>query len=189
MRRPTAAATGMLIGGVLLVGARLATRTPTDLDTVTAGPPGEATDAYTQASPDNPGGSPQPPPAPGPRPTKQPASTPSSPADTSDPPASASAAPEDPGPPSGTFVGDPVTHQYGMLQLTVTIADGQITDVQADYETSSPVSTDINNDALPKLRQETLAAQSAEIDTVSGATYTSDAYRSSLQSALDQAEE
>ena len=45
----------------------------------------------------------------------------------------------------------------------------------------------INSDAAPILLQETLSAQSATIDSVSGATYTSDGYVESLQSALDQA--
>ncbi len=48
-------------------------------------------------------------------------------------------------------------------------------------------SQQINSDAAPILLQETLSAQSAKIDTVSGATYTSDGYEQSLQSALDQA--
>ncbi|KUL20696.1 hypothetical protein ADL12_48310 [Streptomyces regalis] len=48
-------------------------------------------------------------------------------------------------------------------------------------------SRDINSTAVPKLNQETLQAQSADIDTVSGATYTSAGYRQSLQSALDRA--
>jgi uncharacterized protein with FMN-binding domain len=170
----------MIIGTVLLVGAKLATRTPADLGAV-AGPPGVPT-ADTPAAPED-----------APQPAKRPASTqtsaPTTPATTGGPPTStAQPAPEEPGLRSGTFDGASVTHKYGTLQLSVTIADGQITDVRADYTTSSPVSTDINNDALPKLRQEALAAQSAEIDTVSGATYTSDAYRSSLQSALDEAE-
>jgi uncharacterized protein with FMN-binding domain len=50
----------------------------------------------------------------------------------------------------------------------------------------TPRSKDINSTAIPKLNQETLRAQSADIDTVSGATYTSEGYRQSLQSALDR---
>jgi uncharacterized protein with FMN-binding domain len=46
---------------------------------------------------------------------------------------------------------------------------------------------EINNEALPILNEEALSAQSAQIDTVSGATYTSDGYIRSLQSALDKA--
>jgi uncharacterized protein with FMN-binding domain len=182
VRRPAAAATGLLIGAVLLVGARLAARTPADLGGFATGSPSAATEA--DPSPQR-GFGPAPSRGREPAPT---AKAPATGAPASAPPGTrAPSAPPDPGTPSGTFVGDAVTHQYGTLRLTVTIEDGQITDVQAEYDTSSPVSTRINDDALPRLRQEALVAQSAEVDTISGATYTSDAYRSSLQSALDQA--
>ncbi|MFJ7068456.1 FMN-binding protein [Streptomyces sp. NPDC101115] len=52
---------------------------------------------------------------------------------------------------------------------------------------STPRSREISSEAIPRLNQRTLAAQSANIDSVSGATYTSAGYRQSLQSALDRA--
>jgi uncharacterized protein with FMN-binding domain len=56
-----------------------------------------------------------------------------------------------------------------------------------DYPQGSGRDQEINSYAIPQLDQETVNAQSANIDTVSGATYTSDGYRQSLQSALDAA--
>jgi uncharacterized protein with FMN-binding domain len=55
------------------------------------------------------------------------------------------------------------------------------------YPTDTQRDQEINNQAIPQLNSETVQAQSAGIDTVSGATYTSDGYRTSLQSALDAA--
>jgi uncharacterized protein with FMN-binding domain len=70
----------------------------------------------------------------------------------------------------------------------VTISGGKITDVTAlQYPNDRNKSVEINSQALPMLRSEALAAQSATIDTISGATYTSDGYTQSLQSALDLA--
>jgi uncharacterized protein with FMN-binding domain len=74
------------------------------------------------------------------------------------------------------------------VQVQLTVADGTITDVTVvEYPTSNSKDREINARALPILVKETLSAQSAEIDMVSGATYTSDGYVTSLQSALDQA--
>lgn len=72
--------------------------------------------------------------------------------------------------------------------MQITVRGGRI--VRADaivYPQGSGRDQEINSQAVPQLDQETLDAQSAHIDTVSGATYTSDGYRSSLQSALDEA--
>ena len=77
--------------------------------------------------------------------------------------------------------------QYGDVQVEVTEVGGKITDVEATTLTGDePRSDQINADAAPVLRSEALAAQSASIDAVSGATYTSDAYIASLQSAIDR---
>jgi uncharacterized protein with FMN-binding domain len=74
------------------------------------------------------------------------------------------------------------------VQLKVTIKSGQITSIQAlQIPQNDGKSVEINNYAEPILRQSALAAQSATFDAVSGATYTSDSYKSALQSALDQA--
>lgn len=89
---------------------------------------------------------------------------------------------------SGTFTGTSVQTRFGAVQVQITVANGSITDVTALQLTDKDQrSVSISNRAAPVLRQEVLAAQSANVQGVSGATYTSDAYLSSLQSALDQA--
>lgn len=88
----------------------------------------------------------------------------------------------------GTYTGDSVSTRFGDVQVQITVAGGVLTDVTAlkltDHDGKS---VQISNRAAPLLRTEVLAAGSAQVDTVSGATYTSDAYLTSLQSALDQA--
>ncbi|MFG3290748.1 FMN-binding protein [Streptomyces sp. NPDC048179] len=87
-----------------------------------------------------------------------------------------------------TVTGDTVQTRWGPVQVKVTIKNGKITDVTAvQYPTENPRDQQINSYAIPQLRSEALAAQSASIDTVSGATYTSTGYKQSLQSALDSA--
>ncbi|MFF3502667.1 FMN-binding protein [Streptomyces sp. NPDC003247] len=87
-----------------------------------------------------------------------------------------------------TVTGDSAQTRWGPVQVRVTLQNGKLTDVTAvDYPTDNPRDQEINSYALPRLRTEALQAQSADIDTVSGATYTSDGYRRSLQSALDSA--
>ncbi|MEU1178365.1 FMN-binding protein [Streptomyces sp. NPDC005820] len=87
-----------------------------------------------------------------------------------------------------TVTGDSVQTRWGPVQVRVTVQNGKITDVTAvTYPQDNPRDQEINSYAIPQLRSEALAAQSADIDTVSGATYTSDGYRQSLQSALDSA--
>jgi uncharacterized protein with FMN-binding domain len=87
-----------------------------------------------------------------------------------------------------TFVGAAITTQYGVVQVKVSVAGGKIANVSFVQLTAfDGHSQDINSQAAPILLQETLAAQSAHIDTVSGASYTTDGYVQSLQSALDRA--
>jgi uncharacterized protein with FMN-binding domain len=89
---------------------------------------------------------------------------------------------------SGTVTGAVADTRWGPVQVQITVADGSITDVAVvQYPDSNGKDQQINARALPILIQETLEAQSASIDMVSGATYTSDGYVTSLQSALDQA--
>ncbi|GAA3117723.1 FMN-binding protein [Streptomyces rameus] len=89
---------------------------------------------------------------------------------------------------SRTATGDTVQTRWGPVQVRVTIKDGRLTDVTAvDYPQDNPRDQEINSYALPQLRREALSAQSADIDMVSGATYTSTGYQQSLQSALDSA--
>jgi uncharacterized protein with FMN-binding domain len=89
---------------------------------------------------------------------------------------------------STTFTGASATTRWGPVQVEITVANGTITDVSVvDYPSGNGKDQQINARALPVLVQETLKAQSAKIDMVSGATVTSDGYVTSLQSALDQA--
>ncbi|MGW3122429.1 FMN-binding protein [Streptomyces sp. NPDC001107] len=87
-----------------------------------------------------------------------------------------------------TVTGDTIQTRWGPVQVRITLKSGKLTEVTAvQYPTDNPRDQEINSYALPRLRSEALQAQSASIDTVSGATYTSDGYRQSLQSALDSA--
>lgn len=87
-----------------------------------------------------------------------------------------------------TVTGSVASTQFGPMQVAVTMAGKKITGVKILQKTTDgPVSQRINAMSIPKLTSETLAAQSAKIDTVSGATYTSEGYKQSLQSALDKA--
>ncbi|TFB73765.1 FMN-binding protein [Cryobacterium glaciale] len=89
---------------------------------------------------------------------------------------------------SGTFTGSVVATRFGNIQVSVTIDAGTITDVTALQLTDHDGrSVQISNRAAPILRSEVLAAQSASVQNVSGATYTTDGYLQSLQSALDAA--
>ncbi|MFD5437229.1 FMN-binding protein [Kitasatospora sp. NPDC127067] len=84
--------------------------------------------------------------------------------------------------------GDTVNTRYGPVQVQVTLAGSRITAVDVvKYPSAERRDREINTSALPVLNQEAIAAQSARIDVVSGATYTSDGYVRSLQSALDRA--
>jgi uncharacterized protein with FMN-binding domain len=77
---------------------------------------------------------------------------------------------------------------YGPVQVQVTIAGKRITGVKTlQHPSGDDRSVQIAADALPQLRSETLTAQSADIDAVSGATYTSQGFQHSLQGALDLA--
>jgi uncharacterized protein with FMN-binding domain len=77
---------------------------------------------------------------------------------------------------------------YGPVQVRITVTGGKLTAVTAlEYPTDTPRDAQINAFAIPQLNAEALAAGSAKIDTVSGATYTSGGYLGSLQSALDKA--
>lgn len=83
--------------------------------------------------------------------------------------------------------GTAVSFRYGTVQVQVTIANGAITDITTLQAPNGGHSGQISDYAVPILQTEALSAKSANIDLVSGATYTSEAYAQSLQSALDQA--
>ena len=87
-----------------------------------------------------------------------------------------------------TVTGAVAQTRWGPVQVRLTLAEGKITAVDVvQYPDGNGRDREINADALPVLVQETISAQNADIDMVSGATVTSDGYVQSLQSALDQA--
>jgi uncharacterized protein with FMN-binding domain len=88
---------------------------------------------------------------------------------------------------SGTFTGNPISTPYGTMQVAAVISNGTLTDIKLLQETDGGHSHRIDDAAIPVLKSAALAAHSAKIDIVSGATYTSQGYAQSLQSALDKA--
>ena len=181
MRRSTAAAVGTLTGAALIVGVRLSVSAPE----VTAAPP--AVDlAGAGASAD---------PTPAPSKSKKAAAkekeTPSDEETTEEaPPADdedgGAAAADDSGLRDGTYRGAGAKNPYGTVQVSIKVTGGKIVAADASYPTTAD-SGRINPPAVAKLKQATLAAQSADVDAVSGATFTSESYAKSLQAALDQA--
>jgi uncharacterized protein with FMN-binding domain len=88
---------------------------------------------------------------------------------------------------SDTATGAAVDTQYGSAQVRVTVKNGKIVNVDAlQLQSRDPRSVQISTSAAPVLQQEALTKQSANIDAVSGATFTSASYDQSLQSALDK---
>ena len=123
-------------------------------------------------------------------PTSDPTASPSSgsSATTTPTPTSTSAPATGSGLKDGTYTGTSVNTQFGNVQVAVTISGGKITNVKAlQLTTYGGRSVQISNYAAPILRSEVLKAQSAKVSNVSGATYTTRGYLSSLQSALNQA--
>lgn len=89
----------------------------------------------------------------------------------------------------GTFKGSVADAYYGNVQVQVTTRNGRIVDVVfLDHPHDRNTSVQINDYAMPILRSEAIKVQSAQVDTVSGATATSGAFRESLSSALNQAQ-
>ncbi|MEV6784497.1 FMN-binding protein, partial [Streptomyces sp. NPDC051098] len=87
-----------------------------------------------------------------------------------------------------TVLGDVADTQYGPVQVEITVSGGRITAADAVKAPNSDAnSRRIAADAVPELNQAAVTAQSAGIDTVSGASYTSKGYITSLQSAIDKA--
>ena len=104
-----------------------------------------------------------------PAPSKQPASAPSTSA---------------PAGKSGTFTGPAVNTQYGEVQVSITVSNGKITNADGTLPQGGD---SIAQNAIGQLNPEVLTAQSANIQAVSGATYTSQGYIGSLQQAVNQA--
>ncbi|MFJ4370196.1 FMN-binding protein [Streptomyces chartreusis] len=88
---------------------------------------------------------------------------------------------------SGTVTGEAARTQYGAVQVRLTVSNGKITRAEAVQAPKGGQSDQITANAVPKLNQAVVAAQGADIDAVSGATYTSAGYKESLQSAIDKA--
>ncbi|WP_432084065.1 FMN-binding protein [Streptomyces sp. WAC 04229] len=87
---------------------------------------------------------------------------------------------------SGTVTGDAADTQYGPVQVRLTVSGGKITGAEAVQAPKGGQSDQVTADAVPKLNQAAVSAGTADIDAVSGATYTSAGYVKSLQSALDK---
>jgi uncharacterized protein with FMN-binding domain len=86
-----------------------------------------------------------------------------------------------------TVTGESADTRWGPVQVKITVTNGKITSAEAvDYPQNNPRDMEINSWAIPQLQQETITANSANIDMLSGATYTSQGYVQSLQSALDK---
>lgn len=102
--------------------------------------------------------------------------------------APAAAAPPPKAAASGKFTGDTVQTPFGNMQVALVVSGGKVTDVTVLQRTDQGQrSVQISDYADPRLRTEVLQAQSANVQMISGATYTSEGYLQSVQSALDKA--
>src|SRR3954453_18360486 len=89
---------------------------------------------------------------------------------------------------SKSYTGDAAMTRYGPVQVQITVKSGAVTSVAAtDYPMNDPRDAQINSYAIPQLNSEAASAGNANINMISGATYTSEGYLSSLQSALNKA--
>ena len=89
---------------------------------------------------------------------------------------------------NGNYTGNVIDAYYGNVQVKAVIFGGKITDVQfLDYPKDRQTSVRINSRAMPYLTSEAIALQDSNVDTVSGASFTSAAFRKSLAGALSQA--
>jgi hypothetical protein len=118
---------------------------------------------------------------------RQAAATPTPPGGSPAAPAGGQSASPAPTPSVTTVTGPAISYFFGTAQVKVTVQNGKITDVTAVQLPQEGRSGWISSQVEPMLRSEVLAAQSAQINLISGATYTSEAYAESLQAALDQA--
>ncbi len=88
---------------------------------------------------------------------------------------------------TGTYTGTTESDRFGTITVTVTLTNGTITNVTYATTVRDNHSAQIEARAIPTLKAAVLAANSADVSTISGATYTCEKYLSSLQSALDKA--
>jgi uncharacterized protein with FMN-binding domain len=172
MRRSTAAAVGTLTGAALIVGVRLSVSAP---EVTPAPPAADLADSSASAAP---------------APSKSAAAKkPAVKAPDTEQEAGNSggeAAADESGLKDGTYKGAGAKYPYGTITVSIKVSGGKIVAADASYPTANNSAT-INPPAIAALKQETLKAQSADVDAVSGATLTSGAYVKSLQAALDQA--
>ncbi|MGM9905906.1 FMN-binding protein [Lactobacillus sp.] len=90
----------------------------------------------------------------------------------------------------GTYSGKSVSTQWGEVQVQIKVSGGKITTVNVlKYPSDNDHSQQINDQALPVYKKEAIAAQSADIQQVSGATVTYEGFTQSLQNAITQAKE
>ena len=88
----------------------------------------------------------------------------------------------------GTYTGSAADAFYGTIQVKAVIQNGKLADVQfLQYPNDQPESQQVSQQSMPILKQEAITAQKAQVDTVSGATQTSQAFKESLAAALAQA--
>ena len=168
MRRSTAAAVGTLTGAALIVGVRLSVSAPV---VPTAAPPAvDLANSGQDADPEPAASS-----------TKKPSKKP-----TAKPTEDASGEAGGSGLKNGVFKGSAAKNPYGTIQVSIKVAGGKITAASATYPVTGDSAT-INPPAIAALKQSTVKAQSADVDAVSGATFTSESYVKSLQAAIDQA--
>jgi uncharacterized protein with FMN-binding domain len=160
MRRSTAAAVGTLTGAALIIGVRLSVSAP--VAPVAAPPAVDLAGADADPSPTA---------------TKKPAEK-KKPAEEPDE--------SDSGLKNGVFKGSAAKNPYGTIQVSIKISGGKITAADATFPVTGDSAT-INPPAIATLKQSTVKAQSADVDAVSGATFTSESYVKSLQAAIDQA--
>ena len=173
---------GSLSGGTVSTPAATPATTPSTIPTTT--PVATPTPAPSQTKKPAGGGTTTPKKTHKPTPKKTRKPTPvSTPASTPTPVATPTAAGV-----NGTFTGATASTIYGPVQVQVTIVNGKITNAVAlMYPTRDFRSQQINQQAIPYLIQETLAAQSANIQGVGGASFTSTGWAASLSSALAKA--
>jgi uncharacterized protein with FMN-binding domain len=174
MRRSTAAAIGTLTGAALIVGVRLSVSAPV---VPAAAPPAVdlANTGQDVESPDTPSKSGTP--------SKK---APKKPAATKDANDEAAGEAGGGGLTNGVFKGSAAKNPYGTIQVSIKVTGGKITAADATYPVTGDSAT-INPPAIASLKQATVQAQSAKVDAVSGATFTSESYVKSLQAAIDAA--
>ena len=116
------------------------------------------------------------------QPTKKPTAKPTASAQ----PTTAPTAAQPSGATNGSFTGDAVSMRYGIVQVKITVQNGKITDAQA-LQAPTGSNDRYTQMAVPRLREQTISAQSANIQGVSGASFTSYGWYKSLVSAIAKA--